>query len=518
MRELDPIRSKNSKIRADFVALTLVLFFVSTANALVVSEEVFVSNGGELESVLETIERANAGLRAKSLSAPFQAVGWIGNCTATWLGNEGAWSYILTAAHCSNYDGGVETEQPTRRTFRSYRNEIVASGNGTVFLHPYRVDRPEGHGGASTDIALLKLPLVNPIVDDDGEPVSQPILYDGDSELSQTVEFVGYGLWGVGETTLGGFSPQEGLRRLWGESVITSVFEREHGIGAIYVPKINEGGEVNLNWAQVASGDSGSAWWQDHQGVKTIVATTNGGHATFSTGARVSQYAAWVKSIYAGVRVLSEALEDRRVLLSVRRAIQSDECSQLGTEVELGLDSNLSETLDENEIEQRLFLCEGELLVLEDNSNPTNATLLAVDEDLDGECEFGGWRFQAGTDSDQDSLLASAEVDSVDFVCLDPEWIVAEERGGQIDGCNGGGLISRSGYDLNQNSVLDDDEVSQVETVCDESDAETPQGGCAATSLDHSFLYFVALIFRGTKRRKISILLWELAWFSSWLY
>ncbi len=117
------------------------LFLSAQAHAVVVSEEVFVANGGDLNDIAGTITDANDALREKSKSAPFYAVGWIGWCTATWLGDDGEWTYVLTAAHCTNDDA---LEHTMTVSFEDYRGETIASGTTTAYLHPYRLNRPDG--------------------------------------------------------------------------------------------------------------------------------------------------------------------------------------------------------------------------------------------------------------------------------------------------------------------------------------------------------------------------------------
>jgi hypothetical protein len=215
-------------------------------------------------------------------------------------------TYILTAAHCLKYKSEIT---PIEREFWSWDGKLIARGKGTLYVPPERINPPQGHGGASTDIAIMKLPKIAVPTYQDGGIVEQPILYDGSNEKGSVVEFVGYGIWGVALDPNGGYGPANGPRRLWGASIIDRIFEADHGIGATYVPK----GKTEY-WARSSSGDSGSAWWQDHQGRKVIIATTNGHGSTHSTGARVSKYIPWILSIYPQARILSKVVNEPLVL------------------------------------------------------------------------------------------------------------------------------------------------------------------------------------------------------------
>ncbi|MEF1206121.1 trypsin-like serine peptidase [Photobacterium damselae] len=279
--------------------IILCTFFIFSlpASAIVINEEVFKDNGGDVNNVPQSIKYANNDLREKSFSNEFLAVGVLPTCTATWIGNDTkGWSYILTAAHCVSYK---DTVNEVWSRFTSWNGRVIAEGNGYSYVPQERINGR----GASTDIAILQLPTVDILVDKAGNPVPKPVLYDGEQEFGNTVSFVGYGIWGVGFNGSGGYRPENGPRRLYGESIIDSIFEQNRGIGATYHPTGH-----SKKWARIASGDSGSAWWQEHKGVNTIIATTNGGHARMSTGARVSKYIDWIRSIYTDARLLSNEL------------------------------------------------------------------------------------------------------------------------------------------------------------------------------------------------------------------
>jgi hypothetical protein len=274
--------------------------FASSAYALIISDDVFTKNGGNLANIPGTIATAMEPLRRASYSAQFMAVGRISGCTATWLGDtpNGASSVLLTAAHCVEGSGGGVINQ----TFSDWKERTIASGVGTYVLGPYRSPIPSGMGGASTDIAIVTLPKKAQLVDEAGKAVPQPVIYDGDDELNQQVWFAGYGSWGtgIGESN-GGYFPVAGPRRAAGPSTINSFFESNFGIGAGFSSSV--GGDFST---RMASGDSGAAWWQRHDGDWSIIATTNGHGTGYSTGARVSKYADWIRSVYPDAKFASD--------------------------------------------------------------------------------------------------------------------------------------------------------------------------------------------------------------------
>ncbi|CAL8475306.1 Hemolysin-related protein [Caballeronia sp. S22] len=268
----------------------------SSAQALYIDEATFKSYGGDVSNVANSIKTHNNTLRSFSYQAPWSGVGDLGGCTGTWLGDKAGWSYILTAAHCSGYSA---TETSVNRTFTAPGGRVIASGQGTAYVPPQRVNIPQGLGGASTDIAILKLPSRNPLLDAAGRPLERPILNDAMDEQGRDVIYVGYGAWGVGMQD-NGFWPQDGERRLYGRSRIDRVFESDYGIGAAYQPV-----GPSPSWARVASGDSGSAAWQIRDGKAVIVGAINTYSEYVSNAARVSKWAGWIKSVYPDARFLS---------------------------------------------------------------------------------------------------------------------------------------------------------------------------------------------------------------------
>ncbi|MEF1220716.1 trypsin-like serine protease, partial [Photobacterium damselae] len=172
--------------------IILCTFFIFSlpASAIVINEEVFKDNGGDVNNVPQSIKYANNDLREKSFSNEFLAVGVLPTCTATWIGNDTkGWSYILTAAHCVSYK---DTVNEVWSRFTSWNGRVIAEGNGYSYVPQERINGR----GASTDIAILQLPTVDILVDKAGNPVPKPVLYDGEQEFGNTVSFVGYGIWG----------------------------------------------------------------------------------------------------------------------------------------------------------------------------------------------------------------------------------------------------------------------------------------------------------------------------------
>lgn len=271
-------------------------------HALVINDVVFAENGGELDNVKGSIEFAYAPMQKKSFESSFAATGDIGTCSSTWIGDskDKTKSYFLTAAHCVEYNDPLSVSGYFSGKFLDKNKRIIAQ-NGIYFLGPYRVNRPQGFVGASTDIALLVLNKKANIKNEQGKDLMPPWLNDGPDELEKKVSFVGYGEWGVGGSVASGFQPSTGSLRAWGESKVDSIPEMGYALSASYQPS-----GKSAAWARLTNGDNGSVWWQQHHGFWTIAGVANGGNLTISTAARVSLYIHWIKSLYPEVSTLTD--------------------------------------------------------------------------------------------------------------------------------------------------------------------------------------------------------------------
>ena len=158
---------------------------IAPAHAIVVNEQAFVANGGNLRDLPGTAPRVFDALRTSSMAPAFASVGEMGGCTATLLGIEGTHAWILTAAHC--VPNTFAPVMAASLTFRDRYGVAVAGGTGLAYIHPYRSKRPPGLGPIGTDIALVKLPLYPW---GHASAQSAPELYDGADDYLKPVQFV----------------------------------------------------------------------------------------------------------------------------------------------------------------------------------------------------------------------------------------------------------------------------------------------------------------------------------------
>ena len=288
----------NFKSQSLFLAVAAALCAAAPARAISINDDAFVANGGNPANIAGTASNVFDALRNASLAPPFDTVGRIGECTATWLGIEGRYAWLLTAARCVP-DTGLVARIPGLSFYNS-RGAFAAGfapNVATSFVHPKRFARPAGVGEAGTDIALVRI-----VRDPKGwsEPALPPTIHDANAEPGLPLAFVAYGDPQVNHVSVGTAWTGGHNRRAWGEAVADGINEAGHGVFANYQST------GTLRWAAVGDTDAGSAWWQAHDGEFQIVATTSTGTPSQSLGTRVSQYAPWINDLFPGARLASE--------------------------------------------------------------------------------------------------------------------------------------------------------------------------------------------------------------------
>jgi V8-like Glu-specific endopeptidase len=240
-----------------------------------------------------------------SLAPPFLAVGRLRmdggrrGCTATWLVERDGWTYLLTAAHCIRPRTAVE--MPMNASFLGWDGTPLAGGWGSAFVLPRAVGDFQGVDD-SVDIAVVKLPTQTAARGDDGQALTPPLLYDGRQEGAAPVDIVGYGLTGVAD-------PSRGQRRQWGR-----MGSLDPSLPRSLTAWRNDGPD---HWAETSRGDSGSAWWQRHDGDWSIVAVTccgsreddpEGHKEGNAVGARISSHVDWLIGLVPGALTLSNRI------------------------------------------------------------------------------------------------------------------------------------------------------------------------------------------------------------------
>ena len=321
--------------KASGVLAVLGLALSAPACAVSVDRATFERLGGNVRFIADDIWYWGAldKLREYSYAKPWLGVGNMLSgsriCTATWIGEDDRWSYVLTAAHC--FREGTGTESPIFQTFRTFTagvsaaflgsSHVIAEGAGTIHVPRERVGlRPiESVRDLTTDIAIVKLPRRMTPIDNAGVPLEKPVLNDAMNESGKTIVFVGYGHWGVGDDVSPSYLPSSGAQRLYARNIAENLPLGEDPRGKGLLTLFDPVGP-SARWAKLQAGDSGTAWWQFQNGRPVMVAVGNKMWRGGNLAARISANIDWIRRIYPGVRLLSnEQAKGCLVLADVSR-------------------------------------------------------------------------------------------------------------------------------------------------------------------------------------------------------
>lgn len=239
-----------------------------------------------------------------------------GNASGTWIGNDDAHGYILTAAH--NFDGGygIDTWAYRSKEGRYYKASAV-----TIHPNYTRVVATDEANEISLGFDIAVVTLTEPV--NDAGP--QPLLYANEDELGQTLTYVGYGSRGTAgagedQTIAAGTvaAAAQGVVEFIEPLELSAAGGADGNFINVFLPR--EDGSVESPFSQetgikpvskyaglLGSGDSGgSAWIETDDGWAIAGINGNGsGNAQYgdtSGFARVSGHIAWITGIFPGVR------------------------------------------------------------------------------------------------------------------------------------------------------------------------------------------------------------------------
>jgi ELWxxDGT repeat protein len=175
---------------------------------------------------------------------------------------------------------------------------------------------------------------------------------------------------------------------------------------------------------------------------------------------------------------------------------QSTQCPNGGTRIDIGIDADGGGTLEQEEIEMSLNICDGndgldgqngstgddgnDGFDGQDGSDGSNTAILTTTESVGANCAEGGIRIDAGIDDNGDGILQASEFDQTQFVCngfngsASPDTMLTRISAPPLSmGCTAMGRVVENGLDngdgggVVQNGVLEDGEVDYVATYCD---------------------------------------------------
>lgn len=162
------------------------------------------------------------------------------------------------------------------------------------------------------------------------------------------------------------------------------------------------------------------------------------------------------------------------IAYSVRKAAPVTTCPSGGVSVDAGIDANGNGRLDESEVSNTQYVCNG-------NSGAA-ALVLTTDEPAGAHCTNGGKKISTGIDVGADGVLGANEITSSSFICHGEKGVggkdallsvILEPKGLN---CSNGGSKIISGLDENRNNLLDTNEVSSTAYICDTVATATIEG------------------------------------------
>jgi|TARA_B110000114_G_C15036146_1_gene375035 hypothetical protein len=142
-------------------------------------------------------------------------------------------------------------------------------------------------------------------------------------------------------------------------------------------------------------------------------------------------------------------------------------CENGGIELNYGLDLNRNNILEENEIENTEYICNGI-----DGLNGFNSLIVSEEENQGANCENGGIKISYGMDVNRNNVLETNEIENSYYICNGIDGTNGENAITSTEvepigsNCQNGGIKINYGLDLNGNNLLDNDEISGSYYVC----------------------------------------------------
>ena len=134
-----------------------------------------------------------------------------------------------------------------------------------------------------------------------------------------------------------------------------------------------------------------------------------------------------------------------------------------GTKIYVGHDINMNETLDPEEIDKTLYVCDGE--------DALNALISVSDEDKGDNCFDGGKKIEIGFDTNNNKILEDSEVKETTYLCYLSSMITMtsdRDNDGLTD-------IYEITHDLDpENPDIDNDGINDGDEVANGTDPENP--------------------------------------------
>lgn len=99
-------------------------------------------------------------------------------------------------------------------------------------------------------------------------------------------------------------------------------------------------------------------------------------------------------------------------LVKIGKELVGDNCSAGGVKIESGIDLNNNGVLDSDEVQSINFICNGN-----DSPNGSNSLINVIEESSGDNCSSGGLKVEVGIDINNNGILDQNEIQSVRYIC-----------------------------------------------------------------------------------------------------
>lgn len=172
----------------------------------------------------------------------------------------------------------------------------------------------------------------------------------------------------------------------------------------------------------------------------------------------------------------SQAVVKNAVAFSIANTALMTACPAGGITVQSGVDVNGNGVLDQSEVSNTQYVCNGN-----NGANGTNglngigALIATTSEPAGANCANGGSKISSGSDANGNGILDSAEITSVSYICTGASGsngvnglntLVKIVAGVAVNICPDNGNQMQSGLDLNNDGILQGTEVTTTAYIC----------------------------------------------------
>jgi hypothetical protein len=139
-------------------------------------------------------------------------------------------------------------------------------------------------------------------------------------------------------------------------------------------------------------------------------------------------------------------------------------CATGGYKIVTGIDLNNNNVLDANEIVNTEYVCNGLM--------GANSLVSLVKEPAGQNCPTGGYKVNTGTDLNKNGVLENNEITNSSYICNGSNGLnslISMKNEPTGNNCTYGGYSFNTGIDVNKNGILDDNEITATEYICNNS-------------------------------------------------